>query len=67
MTKQQLKIVVNHCNNNWLIKWYEGYQKCKTQKAKIKDELLPITWHSSRWWDWCVSEDEKKATEKFWA
>ena len=21
------------------IKWYDGYQKCKAQKAKIKEEL----------------------------
>ena len=22
-------------------------------------ELIPVTWHSLRWWDWCMSEDEK--------
>ena len=21
---------------------------------------MPVTWHPNRWWDWCVSEDEKK-------
>ena len=21
---------------------------------------MPIVWHPVRWWDWCVSEDEKK-------
>ena len=21
---------------------------------------MPVAWHPSRWWDWCVSEDEKK-------
>ena len=21
---------------------------------------MPITWHSNRWWDFCVSEDEEK-------
>ena len=26
-----------------LIRWYEGYQKRKAQKAKIKDELMPIS------------------------
>ena len=26
-------------------------KKWKAQKAKIKEELLPITWHLSRWWD----------------
>ena len=21
---------------------------------------MPVVWHPNRWWDWCVSEDEKK-------
>ena len=21
---------------------------------------MPVAWHPKRWWDWCVSEDEKK-------
>ena len=28
--------------NNKIIKWYDGYKKRKAQKAKIKDELMPI-------------------------
>ena len=48
-----------------VIEWYDGYQKRKTQKAKIKDELMPIAWHPSRWWDWCMSEEEKKEKENF--
>ena len=48
-----------------LIKWYGGHKKRKAQKAKIKEELIPIAWHPSRWWDWCVPEDEKKETENF--
>ena len=51
-------------NDSEMIKWYDRYQKHKSQKAKIKKELLPIAWHPSRWWDWCVFEDEKKETEK---
>ena len=39
----------------------------KAQKAKIKEELLPIAWHPSRYLNWCISEDEKKETEKLWA
>ena len=39
----------------------------KAQKGSIKKELLPVVWHPSRWWDWCVPEDEKKETEKIWA
>ena len=45
-----------------IIEWYNGYQKCKAQKAEIKEELVQAAWHPSRWWDWCVSEDEKKET-----
>ena len=41
-------------------------KKRKAQKAKIKEELLPIAWHPLRWWDWCVPEDEKRETEKLW-
>ena len=40
--------------------WYDGYKKRKTQKASMKEELLPIAWHPSRYWDWCMSEDEKR-------
>ena len=66
VTHQQVKIW--HDNDDYdddeIIKWYNGYQKSEAQKAKIKEELMPITWHPSRWWDWCIPEDEKKETEK---
>ena len=42
----------------------EELNKRKTQKAKIKEALLPIAWHPSRWWDWPVPEDEKKQNRK---
>ena len=55
----------DYCNNDdKLVEWYDGYQKRRVQKAKIKEELIPIAWDPSRWWDWCVSEDEKKEIEK---
>ena len=44
----------------------DKWNKRKLQKAKIKEELLPIAWHPSRWWDWCIPEDKKKETEKLW-
>ena len=47
----------NDDNDNWvdeLIKWYEGYNKLKAQKGKIKQELMSIAWHPPRWQDWCV-------------
>ena len=24
---------------------------------------MPIAWHPKRWWNFCMSEDEKKETE----
>ena len=43
--------------------WYKGYEHCKAQKAKIKEELMPVAWHPDRCWNWCVPEDEKKELE----
>ena len=70
MTQKQIKLGHDDaycCNDNKLIKCYEGNQKRKAQKASIKEELLPIAWHPSRYWDWCMSEDEKRDTEALWA
>ena len=36
-------------NDDDLIKWYEGYKKQKAQKTSIKEELMPMAWHLSRW------------------
>ena len=49
----------DYYDDDKIIEWYEGHQKRKAQKAKIK-EVLPIAWHPSRYWDWCMSEDEKR-------
>ena len=38
----------------------EAYKQRKAKKTKIKEELLTITWHPNRVFDWCFSEDEKK-------
>ena len=46
---------------------YESYNLTlagKAQKASIKEELLLIFWHPSRYLDWCMSEDEKKKNRK---
>ena len=43
--QQQIKIwrvEDEYCDDDELIKWYEGYQKRKAQKAKMKEELLAI-------------------------
>ena len=46
------------------IKWYDGYKKRKAQKISIKEVLMSIAWHPSRYWHWCMSEDEKKRDRK---
>ena len=60
-----------HCDDDDdednFFKQYDGYKKRKAQKASIKEELLPITRHPSRYWDWCVPEYEKRDTEALWA
>ena len=33
---------------------------------QVKEELIPLAWHPSRWSEWCMQEDEKKEAEKLW-
>ena len=54
-------------NEGEFFKWYDGYRARKAQKASLKEELLPIAWYPSRYWDWCMSEDEKRRVEAFCA
>ena len=60
VTQQLLRQWDDYYDDNGYIKWYDGYQKRKTQKAKIKEELMPIAWHPSRWGDWCPRRREKR-------
>ena len=53
VTQQQIKLWHDHdyyCNNKdkffW---WYEDHKKRKAQKASIKEELMSIAWHPSRY------------------
>ena len=51
VTQEQIDVWYddNYCyHDDELIEWYEGYKKRKAQKAKIKEELLPIAWYTSR-------------------
>ena len=63
VTQQQVELWHDdddYCNNNEMIRWYDGYKKREAQKAKIKEELLPIAWHPDRVMDWRMSEDEER-------
>ena len=63
VTQEQIEIWHDdddYCDDDEIIEWYDGYKKCKAQKAKIKEEPLPIAWHPNRVMNWCMSEDEKR-------
>ena len=66
VTKEQIGLWHDskYCDDDKLIEWSDGYKKRKAQKARIKEELIRIAWHPSRWWDWRIPGDEKKETEK---
>ena len=36
----------------------------KLKKKKKSEELMPIAWHPERWWNFCMSGDEKKKKKK---
>ena len=36
------------------------YYHQKMFSKALREELIPITWHPDRYWDWCVPEDEKE-------
>ena len=40
-------------------------KKRKALKTKINEELMPIAWHPKRWWNFGMSEDEKKEIKSF--
>ena len=63
VTQEQLKLW--HNSDDWhgdneVIEWYKGYKKRKAWKAKVKEELLPIAWHPSRYWEWLCQKMKKK-------
>ena len=47
---------INHVR---LMAWFDRYKQHNTCK-KMRKELLPVAWHPTRCWDWCMSEDEKR-------
>ena len=43
----------------WQTKFEKRKELEKKKKKKLNEELMSAVWHPTRWWDWCVSEDEK--------
>ena len=42
-----------------LLAWHSKFEKRKELKKKLNEELMSVAWHLKRWWNWCVSENEK--------
>ena len=43
-----------------LLAWHIKFEKRKEFKRELSEELMSVSWNPNRWWDWCMSEDEKK-------
>ena len=54
-------------NDDELFTWYEGYKKRKAQKAKLKEESIPIAWPRAKMQDWCMSEVERERITEIFA
>ena len=43
-----------------LFTWHIKFKNLKKLKEELSEELRPVACHPNRWWDWCMSESEKK-------
>ena len=43
--------------------WHNGLKQHKAFKKDMSKKLMPVAWHQTRWWDWCMSEDQEKGIE----
>ena len=46
-----------------LLAWYFKFGKWKALKKELNGEFMPVAWYPNRWWNFCVSGDEKKEIE----
>ena len=40
-------------------------KKDKALKKELNEELMLIAWFPRKWWNFCMSEDQKKEIEQF--
>ena len=50
-----------------LIAWGNRLKRRKAFNKYISKGLMPVAWNPTRWWDWCLPEDEKKRIEPIFA
>ena len=43
-----------------LLVWYIKFENREELKKELSEELRPVARHPNRWWDWCMSENEKE-------
>ena len=43
-----------------LFVWHIKFIKYKALKKELNEELMHVAWDPDKWWNWCISEDEKK-------
>ena len=48
-----------------LLAWHIKFEKCKALKEKISEDLISTAWYPKKWWNFCMSEEEKKGKELF--
>ena len=46
-----------------LLAWLIKFEKRKPLKKELNEELMLVAWHPRKWWNFCMSEDEKKEIE----
>ena len=46
-----------------LLVWYIKLEERKALLKELNEELMLIAWHPRRWWNFCMTEDEKKEIE----
>ena len=47
------------CSQNNVFIKHTKFEKRKELDKELNEELMLVAWHPKRWWDCCVSEDEK--------
>ena len=43
--------------------WRNDLKQRKLFKKEISKESMPVAWHPTRWWDWCMPKGKKKKIE----
>ena len=46
-----------------LLAWRNKFQQSKALKNDTSKKLMPVAWHPTRWWGWCLSEYEQREKE----